>query len=200
MRRLIRPLTTSSLNVVTKQHTVRKVVQTPPSHLYSVITDVDSYASFLPYCNYSKILQRSDCNTMFDAILKIGMNSPQSTNTGSLLPDTDWMEEEYISRVKLYKGSITCTRDSQETLPSPWIVQAKSIQSQKFHSLSSEWKLTPQEQEDDTSSHTTFVEFQVQMSVTNPLVALALDTLLEQVAQSQVEAFEVECRRREYDP
>ena len=191
MRTLIRPLTTSSLNVVTKQHTVRKVLQTQPAHLYSIITDVDSYASFLPYCNYSKILQRSDCNTMFDAILKIGMNSPKRKN--SLLPEMDWMEEEYISRVKLYNGS-------QEKAPSSkrpqWIVQAKSIQSQKFHSLSSEWKLTPQEQSD--ASQTTFVEFQVQMSVTNPMVALTLDTVLEQVAQAQVEAFDVECRRRAY--
>ena len=148
---LIRPFATSSFNVITKQHTVRKVLQTPPSHLFSVIIDVDSYSSFLPYCNYSKILQRSDCNTMFDAVLQIGMNFPKSKD--SLFPGIDLMEEEYISRVKLYNGSKEKVQAPGGVLssirPPQWIVQAKSIQSQKIHSLSSEWKLTAQDQADE---------------------------------------------------
>jgi len=97
-----------------------------------------------------------------------------------------------------------------------WIVEAKSIKSNLFHGLSSSWRLSEGESSNTRTSLTdpvdktienivgngqslTNVEFQVEMSVTDPLMAAALDQVLESVALQQVAAFEQRCRDIPFD-
>ena len=93
-----------------------------------------------------------------------------------------------------------------------WIVEAKSIRSTLFHGLRSKWSL--REVEDPNMSLTstgtstskdcaessimaptpwTKVEFYVEMTVSDPILATALDKVLESVANQQIEAFEKRC-------
>ncbi len=186
-----------------KKHIVNKVlVEIKPQHLYSIVTDVDSYQSFLPFCKASQILRRSDCGTMFDAMLKIGITD---------LPPLNSIEESYVSRVRHLQ------REKLDGRGREWVVEAKSIKSHLFHGLSSSWKISSEDGEDvgisewvnendpvhscgnigDTFALTK-VEFQVEMSVEDPWIAAALDHVLESVALKQVEAFEKRCREIPY--
>jgi len=166
----------------------KRVLRTSPMHLLDIISDVDSYSQFLPQCTHSQILRRSNCGTMFDATLTVG------------LPP---LSEEYVSRVKVDTEAMT--------------VEARSIRSSLFDSLKSRWKLRPvpasREQQkqsrrgvnslsDATSSNLNSkteddehcdVEFEVEIKASNPLIVGTLDKLLEEVAGKQVTAFEKRC-------
>jgi len=167
----------------------KRVLRTSPMHLLNIISDVDSYSQFLPQCTHSQILRRSNCGTMFDATLTVG------------LPP---LSEEYVSRVKVDTEAMT--------------VEARSIRSSLFDSLKSRWKLRPvpasrgQQKEsrrginnslsDATSSSLNSktehdehcdVEFEVEIKASNPLIVGTLDKVLEEVAGKQVAAFEKRC-------
>ena len=109
--------------------------------------------------------------------------------------------------------------DNDKSLPLEWIVTAKSIKSTLFHNLNSSWKLTPVKNVnknnrnsdndipnlinecDNGNNNTnannnnfqTNVEFEVEINVSNPIISIALDSSLEQVANQQVAAFERRC-------
>lgn len=84
--------------------------------------------------------------------------------------------EEYVSRVSVDTERLT--------------VQAKSIESNLFEALDSKWIL----KEVESSEELCDVHFEVEMSVSNPVIMNALDQVLEQVAGKQVAAFEKRCR------
>lgn len=175
----------------------KRVLQTSPMHLLSIISDVDSYAQFLPQCTHSRILRRSNCGTMFDATLTVG------------LPPL--LSEEYVSRVKVDTDAMT--------------VEARSIRSSLFDSLKSRWKLrsvsaSHERQKESSRGRGTNVltnvtsntlnggataeanraeqefcdvEFEVEIKASNPLIVGTLDKVLKEVAGKQVAAFERRC-------
>jgi len=169
----------------TKRHAERKILRVDPNELFNIITDVDKYSQFLPLCTHSKILRRSDCGTTFDATLTVG------------LPPL--LSEDYVSRVKVDEDAMT--------------VNAKSIRSQKFDSLRSSWRLrkvpsggggTANGDDDRNSSEADAkskspnkmwcdVEFEVEMTVSDPIIVATLDKVLQGVAGNQMEAFRRRC-------
>ena len=181
-----------------------------PQHLYQIINNVDEYYSFLPYCNESKILQTSNCGTMYDAVLKVGLPSSSSLLPGS---SSSLLEERYVSRVKMIPPS---TKDSNTKQPI-WVVEAKSIQSQLFDSLKSRWELSIADDTNQSSSidqqqqyinnndsrvdtnnvqstaTSCNVNFEVEIQVSNPLISFTLNQVLKDVAKKQVDAFEKRC-------
>lgn len=84
--------------------------------------------------------------------------------------------EKYVSRVNAD--------------PDRLIVEAKSIESTLFEALDSRWILNYVESDENLCN----VDFEVEMSVSNPVIVNALDQVLEQVAGKQVAAFEQRCR------
>ncbi len=173
---------------VRKSHTVNKVVKTSPHHLYSVVTDVNAYQQFLPFCKSSRILRRSPCESQFDASLKVGISD---------FPPLNVIEEEYISRVKHFERK-------GENGKQEWIVEANSIRSNLFYDLKSSWILSEIEKpiesiikEGTNTSNSpatwTKVEFKVEMTVADPIIIAALDQVLKGVAIQQVDAFEKRC-------
>eukprot|EP00544_Gedaniella_sp_CCMP2646_P013867 CAMPEP_0202499912 /NCGR_PEP_ID=MMETSP1361-20130828/31392_1 /ASSEMBLY_ACC=CAM_ASM_000849 /TAXON_ID=210615 /ORGANISM="Staurosira complex sp., Strain CCMP2646" /LENGTH=162 /DNA_ID=CAMNT_0049132217 /DNA_START=54 /DNA_END=538 /DNA_ORIENTATION=- len=84
--------------------------------------------------------------------------------------------EKYVSRVFADPEALT--------------VQAKSVESTLFESLDSKWKLKAVDSNEDLCD----VHFEVEMSVSNPVIVNALDQVLEQVAGRQVAAFEKRCQ------
>eukprot|EP00979_Chaetoceros_neogracilis_P010372 scaffold2455_cov212-Chaetoceros_neogracile.AAC.26 len=181
----------SSANPVRHRHVVNKIVATSPQHLYAVITDVDSYKHFLPFCKSSKVLRRSSCGTQFDASLTIGVSN---------LPPLNAIKEEYISRVRHVQQVSSDGKDE-------WMVEAKSIRSNLFHGLNSSWHLTthsgllnsdtPGLVDEDCANDEnkmTKVKFEVEMSVADPMISIAMENILENVAIRQIEAFEKRCK------
>ena len=151
----------SFLTAVTKRHVERKILHTPPLHLFRIIQDVDQYSQFLPLCSYSKIIRRSPDGRSFDGKLKVGF------------------AEEYVSRVQVIPENLT--------------IQTTSIESKLFDSLKSQWTLREVELPSKNEVGC-YVDFEVEITVSDPLTVQALDQVLRQVAGRQVEAFEKRCR------
>lgn len=164
-------------HITTHRHTHQSILtRIHPKDLYQIINNVDEYRHFLPHCKESKILQTSPCKTMMDAVLCVGL-PVGSSGLGSFL------EERYISRVKMMCPS-SDSADNGEV----WVVEAKSIKSNLFDSLRSRWKLSL------AGEQSCNVNFYVEITVSNPLISLTLDNILEEVARKQVDAFEKRCR------
>eukprot|EP00586_Coscinodiscus_wailesii_P015438 CAMPEP_0172517028 /NCGR_PEP_ID=MMETSP1066-20121228/281209_1 /TAXON_ID=671091 /ORGANISM="Coscinodiscus wailesii, Strain CCMP2513" /LENGTH=108 /DNA_ID=CAMNT_0013298783 /DNA_START=275 /DNA_END=601 /DNA_ORIENTATION=+ len=83
--------------------------------------------------------------------------------------------EHYVSRVTLHRRDL--------------IVEAKSVKSKAFESLKSRWKLNSVEGEDGSCD----VDFEVEMTVRDPVITQVIDSVLEQVAGRQVDAFQRRC-------
>jgi|UPI000581B3BB coenzyme Q-binding protein COQ10 len=88
-----------------------------------------------------------------------------------------FFQETYVSRVHV--------------VPERWTVETQSIESKMFDSLRSQWTLSPVDGFENTQCK---VDFQVEMTVSDPVIRGALDTVLRQVAERQVDAFEKRCR------
>jgi coenzyme Q-binding protein COQ10 len=151
---------------VTRKYTERKVLPTHPLHLFRIIQDVDKYERFLPLCHYSKIIRISKDGRSFDGKLKIG---------------SKYFSEEYVSRVTV--------------IPETYTIETTSIESTKFESLKSRWTLGEviKCDEERTEIHC-HVDFEVEMTVSDPVIVAVLDQVLQQVASRQVQAFEQRCR------
>lgn len=158
------------LHPVTKRHTQRRIIETPPRHLFQIIKDVDRYSEFLPLCSHSQVLRRQ--GPYFDATLTVG------------LPPI--FSEKFVSRVHAI--------DSDDDL----IVESKSIQSKLFDSLSSRWSLQGHPKGPNMGVETR-VDFWMEMTVSDPIIVAALDRVLEEVAGRQVAAFEARCKAIPYE-
>ena len=119
-----------------------------------------------------------------DAVLRVGL--PGLMEGGGNNSNTSLLEERYVSRVRMIPAN--------DTNP-VWTVEAKSIQSNLFDSLKSRWviKHTPAPSPDITKNNCS-VNFEVEIQVSNPLISFALDRVLKDVANAQVDAFEKRCR------
>ena len=170
--RILRPSTTS----VTKTIVERRVLQTHPLHLFRIIQDVDSYSSFLPLCWQSQVLHVYHGGRVFDATLTVGMPWNLSSR----------IQEHYTSRVTVCPETMT--------------IQSQSIQSTLFDSLRSTWKLGTVPEREETQTPQCKVEFEMEMTVSDPLIASILDRVLEQVATSQIEAFDKRCQEIPWPP
>ena len=84
--------------------------------------------------------------------------------------------EKYVSRVQVDPEKLT--------------VHAKSIESNLFEALDSKWVLKKVDSEENLCD----VYFEVEMSVSNPVIVNALDQVLREVAAKQVAAFEKRCQ------
>jgi ribosome-associated toxin RatA of RatAB toxin-antitoxin module len=125
----------------------------------------------LPLCEHSKVLRKFDGGNSFDATLTVG------------LPFGPGLQETYVSCVQVY--------------PDKFIVETNSIESKLFDSLKSRWKLAevqPSNEKRTGSLPSCDVEFEVQMTVSDPMISQVLDKVLEQVAGRQVRAFEERCK------
>ncbi|KAL3810705.1 hypothetical protein ACHAXA_009987 [Cyclostephanos tholiformis] len=185
--------TAATKTTTTHRHAHRATLRgVHPLHLYRIINDVDEYSNFLPYCRESRVLRSSDCGTMYDAILRVGLPTMTGISlpggvavagvVGSLLPS---LEERYVSRVRT--GSPPPEDDDDDA---SWTVEAKSIRSNSFDSLRSRWELTfarrgvvggrgeDGHDDDDDVDVSCDVDFEVEIRVADPLISLVLDGVL----------------------
>ena len=173
---------------------MNKILATTPQHLYDIVIDVDSYKHFLPFCKSSQILRKSDCGTLFDASLTIGFN---------IFPPLNAINEAYVSRVR-HVQQVSPKNGKDE-----WIIEANSMRSKLFHGLSSSWHITSLNKDTLVGDMPTSlggehgktmakVKFEVEMSVADPILSVALKKILESVAIRQMEAFEKRCKEIPY--
>mmetsp|Transcript_24793 Transcript_24793/g.36696 ORF Transcript_24793/g.36696 Transcript_24793/m.36696 type:complete len:177 (+) Transcript_24793:94-624(+) len=88
--------------------------------------------------------------------------------------------EQFVSRV---------TSD-----PHDLVIETRSLKSKLFENCQSRWKLKPTECQGKTH-----VEFWMELTVSDPIIVVALDQVLKEVAGRQVEAFERRCQEIPYE-
>lgn len=100
---------------------------------------------------------------------------------GSLTVGMPPFKETYVSHVSVS--------------PENWTIEARSVESKLFDELYSKWRLQPLE--DFQSCH---VDFEIEMTVSNPIIKQTLDNILEQIGRRQVAAFEERCQAMPFPP
>lgn len=96
-----------------KAYNERRLIGYSPEQLYEVVSQVQHYHQFVPWCVGSNVLRRSPDNSYLEAELQIGFQM---------------ISERYTSRVKLQ---------------APHLVTSSVANSALFHHLESTWRLAP---------------------------------------------------------
>ncbi|KAK9471973.1 dehydrase and lipid transport-domain-containing protein [Dipodascopsis tothii] len=90
-----------------------RVLRHRPDRLYAVVSDIDAYERFIPYCKRSKVTARDGAGEPAEATLGVGWQS---------------FDESFESR-------LTCTR--------PTVVVAEALNRTVFRTLYTRWTLAP---------------------------------------------------------
>lgn len=153
--------------------TATRSIPYPPTPLYEMIADVDSYASFVPYCSSSTVTQWSAPDAS-------GRRWP---TLGTLRVGWGGFEESFTSRV-------TCVPSS--------LVEARSGEAAGFggssvlKSLVTRWSFAPREVGGREGAE---VGLKITFEFANPLYAAVSAAVSETVAKTMIEAFEAHARR-----
>ncbi len=184
--------------------TATRILPYKSSSLYTLIADVDSYSSFLPYCVDSKVTKWStpDKNGKrwpSEADLKVGWGG---------------YEETFTSRLFCVPGSIVeaLGGEAQTSLSKSDLghhaatLHAPAIANNIFQSISTIWAVKPfhykppsgQPQTDNAvhpARDQTEVHLTIDFQFSNPIYAALSKAVAPKVARTMIEAFEVRARK-----
>lgn len=145
--------------------------------LYELISDVDSYSQFVPYCSESRVTEWSDPDDK-------GRRWP---TLADLQVGWGGFDEVFTSRLRCVPG-LSVEATSGSTQPG-----TGSDASVVFRSLVTSWTLKSLS---GTSSPRTEVHLAIDFQFTNPLYAAVSAAVSDKVAGLMIEAFEKQARRK----
>ena len=175
--------TSAPASALRKRYSARKIVKgVSRSALCDVVADVDKYSEFLPFCAGAR---RTPEDTWGAERAKAAANAGHEYFEADLEIGFKVFNEKYTS-------AVTCERPNKVT--------ARSVSSGLFRSMTTTWKFTPLEgdaSEEDTglpASDGVVVDFEIDFEVKEPMHAAAVSVVFDDVARSQIQAFEARCR------
>lgn len=158
------------------QHlTAHRTLPYPPSALYDLIADVDSYVEFVPYCSHSRVTAWTDPDPL----------------TGRRWPTRADLRVGWGGFEEIFTSRLRCVPDR--------VVEAVSggeggkDASAVFKSLVTLWSLRPMQ---GGVVPRTEVHLTIKYQFVNPLYAAVSSAVSEKVAGLMVEAFEKEARSK----
>ena len=169
----------------------RKIVRNvTPSQLFAIVADVNKYHEFLPFCRRSRVTNRID-KDRFEAELEIGFKV---------------FNEKYTSKVTLDAPRKVVAEDKSHEEDGGGTLFEKMRTVWRFRELEEE-----EEEEEDVDSDSgkenddaslkenkpvvsTVVDFEIAFKVKSSTHAAALSVFFEDVANTQIQAFEKRCR------
>ena len=167
----------------------RKIVRNvTPSQLFAIVADVNKYHEFLPFCRRSRVTNRID-KDRFEAELEIGFKV---------------FNEKYTSKVTLDAPRKVVAEDKSHEEDGGGTLFEKMRTVWRFRELE-------EEEEEDVDSDSgkenddaslkenkpvvsTVVDFEIAFKVKSSTHAAALSVFFEDVANTQIQAFEKRCR------
>ena len=170
----------------------RKIVRNvTPSQLFAIVADVNKYHEFLPFCRRSRVTNRID-KDRFEAELEIGFKV---------------FNEKYTSKVTLDAPRKVVAEDKSHEEDGGGTLFEKMRTVWRFRELEEE----EEEEEEDVDSDSgkenddaslkenkpvvsTVVDFEIAFKVKSSTHAAALSVFFEDVANTQIQAFEKRCR------
>lgn len=152
-----------------RRHREERIVPFSPSQLFSVVSDVDNYSHFVPWCTDSRVTARhntsdedSDNNNFLVADLSVGFRL---------------LSETYTSVV-----TIVPNRSVSVDVPN----------SALFDYLITDWTFDAVANDPGRTALSFYVEFRFR----NPLYRRVTDLFFEEVVKQMVSAFERQCHRK----
>ena len=151
--------------------------------LCDAVADVDSYAAFVPFCAGARRTPRERWG--------------REREREALARGEEYFEADLEIGFKLfnekYTSAVTCAR--------PERVTATSVSSGLFRSMTTTWKFSPLDDDEDEDPVTglpaegVIVDFEIDFEVKDPMHAAAVSVVFDDVARSQIQAFEKRCRQ-----
>ncbi|KAG4439352.1 hypothetical protein IFR05_005164 [Cadophora sp. M221] len=183
--------------------TATRILPYSSNSLYTVIANVDSYSSFLPYCLESKVTKwsspdKNGTRWPSEADLKVGWGGYEETFTSRLFCDPGSTVEALGGEAQTSLSNANIEHHSA-TFDSPAV--ANNI----FQSLSTVWKVRPfhykppsgRPQTDEAvlpAREQTEVHLAINFQFANPIYAALSKAVAPKVAGIMIEAFEIRAR------
>lgn len=184
--------------------TATRILPYKSTSLYILIADVDSYASFLPYCQESKVTKWSEVDEKgrrwpSEADLKVGWGGYEERFTSRLfcIPD---------STVEALGGEATTSLSKADLKHHAATLDAPAIASNVFKSISTVWTVKPfhykpgsGRPQTDKAEHPardqTEVHLAIDFQFSNPIYAALSKAVAPKIAGVMIEAFEMQARK-----
>ncbi|RUS22301.1 hypothetical protein BC937DRAFT_89774 [Endogone sp. FLAS-F59071] len=170
-----------------KEYSERKLLSYSQQQLYDVVSDVDQYHLFVPWCTYSRVLST-----------KIIQGVSVKKDQGHAGAVTTVMKAELSVGFKAFSERYV----SEVTCEKPWKVKALSADSSLFRNLVTTWRFTPAlppstllttlDAQQYPSCH---VDFQVAFEFASPLHVQVANLFFDQISKEMIQAFEQRCEK-----
>lgn len=164
--------------------------------LYDVVRDVGAYCEFVPFCKGSRVTPRETWRAR-------ARDEDAETADGREYFEAD-LEIGFTVFNEKYTSAVTCE--------APRMVQARSVKSGLFENMTTTWRFTPldgDEDEEDEDGRAkgddakarevtdggVIVDFEIDFQVRDPMHAAAVSMVFDDVANSQINAFEKRCKQ-----
>ncbi|KAI9483687.1 MAG: dehydrase and lipid transport-domain-containing protein [Benjaminiella poitrasii] len=156
-----------------KQHSERKLLNFSQNQLYDVVSNVEEYHQFVPFCIRSHVYSNTP------------MDNGVSVMKAELGVGFKLFKETYMSKV-------TCQK--------PTLVKAVAADATLFNDMTTTWKFTPnvpkaQLNSPSAGDHPTcWVDFDITFDFASPIHAQASSVFFDQVSKMMLQAFVNRCR------
>lgn len=160
-----------------------RILPYKPDTLYTIISDVDKYREFIPYCQQSRVTKWSSPD-------KNGKKWPEQAD---LKVGWGGFEETYTSKLFCVPGSIvealggdakTTLNKSQLAHHSQASIDAPATSNAMFKKMATKWSIKPEGDE------RTKVDLNVEFQFSNPLYGAVSKAVAPKLAETMIEAFE----------
>jgi len=176
--------------------TTTRVLPYKASSLYNLVADVDSYSSFLPYCQSSKVTKWSAPDT----------NGKRWPSQADLTVGWGAFEETFTSRLFCVPGQVVeaLGGEAVTSLPKSALSHHAStfdvpaVPNNLFQSLSTRWTIRPiQSKSSGTfgSGDRTEVNLNIEFQFSNPIYAALSKAVAPKIAGIMIESFEKRAKK-----
>ncbi|KAH6689531.1 polyketide cyclase/dehydrase and lipid transporter [Plectosphaerella plurivora] len=164
--------------------TATRILPYSSTHLYTLVSDVDAYSKFVPYCSQSRVTRWADPDPSRP-------DAPRSPIQADLRVGWGGFEETFTSRLRCVPGeSVEALSGADALDASATREQVKDAGGAVFKSLVTKWQIRPV----DSASNQTRVDLVIRFQFANPLYAAVSAAVSEKVAGVMIEAFEKRAR------
>jgi len=157
--------------------------------LFDVVRDVGKYCEFVPFCRASRVRNERERERGF-------ANAERASGEEYFEAD---LEIGFAVFNEKYTSAVTCVK--------PHKVEARAIASGLFRSMRTTWTFTPLDGEGEGTSANVaasaipgmddgvIVDFEIDFEVKDAMHAAAVSVVFDDVAKSQIQAFEKRCKQ-----
>lgn len=161
-----------------------RILPYKPDTLYTIISDVDKYKDFIPYCQQSRVTKWSSPDSdgkrwPEQADLKVGWGGFEETYTSKLfcVPGSIIEALGGDAKTTLSKGQLS--HHSQASIDAPATSNAM------FKKMATKWSINPSGQD------RTKVDLNIEFQFSNPLYGAVSKAVAPKLAETMIEAFEM---------